>query len=392
MTKLLVFPNDAISAYFRDTEEALLNEVNPKLNGKRFFNDVNFINWKQETDQTYAGIKSYAILDDKTPAWKITNKLNSGEVPFSYPIYTDVFNHEKERILKISKEFSPDMIKTTIHPFGIEQGVIVKKELNIPLITSAHDPTRITNGISELDFLVCESNELKELCNKKYGFDNEKMEIIHIGIDMDMFKPKLPNKLVNVIPQNFLSSPYKIFTSGRLVRGKNIETILESLNLVKNELPGLVHLHLGSDKTQPDVANEILNLKNKLNLQNTCFFLGTRSRKDLPYFYSWADVFVHPSLWEGLSRVVRESLACGTPSITTNYGSATEIVKNNYNGLLVDPQNPEEIAENIIRYFKDNHLRKNLENNARKSVVNKYGIPENQKKWVEIYKKILKNI
>ena len=118
--------------------------------------------------------------------------------------------------------------------------------------------------------------------------------------------------------------------------------------------------------------------------------MGGVQKQNLPDFYSWADIYALPTLWEGLGRAQIESLACGTPVITSNYPPMTEIVKDKENGLLADPKSAEDFAKKIILYFKDNKLRKHLENNARKSVCGKYDLKKVMAMHVENYRRLLK--
>ena len=111
----------------------------------------------------------------------------------------------------------------------------------------------------------------------------------------------------------------------------------------------------------------------------------------LPFYYSWANVHLFPTLWEGLGKVAIESLACGTPTITTNYAPMTEMVEEDYNGLLINPKDPEEIAETTLRFLKDRNLRMKLENNSRKSVVDKYSYEKNMKLHSENYERVIRN-
>ncbi len=85
---------------------------------------------------------------------------------------------------------------------------------------------------------------------------------------------------------------------------------------------------------------------------------GRVERAHLPALYSMADVFVHPSLYEGFGLPVVEAMACGTPVVTSNVSSLPEVAGEA--ALLVDPESVEEIAAAIRRLVEDSHLADSL--------------------------------
>lgn len=379
--KLLVLPNDLLRDYRRSTTKEFLDLIN----SQRLFDEVRFLGWEEDYIDEFAGVKAYPFLNDrsKNNIETLLKRLKSGEIPFTSPLFRPILLDNIERIESFLKEFKPSLIRTFNADLAAELGGIIKELTQIPLVISMYDPSRVTSAIHYADSLVCESHELKGICESQYGFPSERIKVIHNGIDLDVFSPKSQDEISRIVPNQFLDAQYKILSVSRVVRGKNIETLLKSISLIKEELPGLVHLHLGSSNL------EIEKLRKELGLEQISYFLDPRQKNETPAFYSWADVFVLPSLWEGLSRAVRESLACGTPAVVTNYGSSTEIVQHNYNGLLVDPNNPEDIAQNLSTILRDNYLRKRLSLKARSS-INRYDVASSVRMHEENYRSLLK--
>jgi glycosyltransferase involved in cell wall biosynthesis len=87
------------------------------------------------------------------------------------------------------------------------------------------------------------------------------------------------------------------------------------------------------------------------------------------YYMQRADVMVQPSLFEGLSKVLLESMACGLPTISTQHSKG--IVEDGESGIVVPIRDPEAIAENIQMLYEDKELREELGKNARQAVLNK---------------------
>lgn len=380
--KLLAIPNDPMSAYGRNYEEDFLGEFNPiDSNSKRIFDEVKFLNWKDEKISEKAGIKSYPLLKDKTKARKIMDELSSGSRKFISPLFKNIFMEEIKEIDKFVESYNPDVVRAFNTHFAAELGSIIRSRHNIPLVVSVHDPSRITKSIEEADSLVCISNYLKNKCLKEYSVSKDNITIIPDGIDMDFFYPRKNNEVG-------FNSKYKILSVGRIVPSKNIETLLESVSSFSmNNGGNVTHLHLG--KGSEENKNKIFCLRDKKNLGGITYFLGGKQKKELPKYYSWADVYTLPTLWEGLGRAQIEALSCGTPVLTSNYPPMTEIVRDGYNGMIYDPKNHKQITEKIEKYFNDSILRKELEKNSRTSVFNKYNLKRVMEMNCRNYKKMV---
>lgn len=381
---LLAIPNDPLSAFHRNSPEDFLNEINPE----RFFDQVTFLNWKDKEDGVYAGIKSFSILstERKKEAENLMKKLSEGEIPFSYPLFEHIFSSEKKDILRRSLEYNPDIVRAFNTHFAGELGKMVKDHLGIPLVISVNDISRITPVINEADSIVCISNALREKCINEYGSDPEKVTIIPDGINMNMFYPRDNGEISEFIDSKY-DAKYKILSVGRIVPSKNIETLLQAIDLVKGELEDVTHLHLGLGKKES--IENITSLRDEIGLNGTTYFLGGKKQSELPFYYSWADVYALPTLWEGLGRAQIESLACETPVVTTNYAPMTEVVTHGYNGLTSDPKNHEMLAEKIMQVLTNKPLRLRLKRNARASVMDKYNIQNEMAMHAANYKKVI---
>ncbi len=387
--KLLAIPNDPITAY-KGKEKDLVREFNPSLNEEPFFDEVSFLNFKQEEDRVLEGIKSYAILRNKEKFYEILKSLQRGERNFTFPLFRDVFMPEKEEILDLAKSFDPDILRSFMTPFSIELGIFLKQELEVPLVLSINDISRVTEAVKEADSIICISDVLKRKIIEQYRVDEERVALIPDAVDMEVFYPFSRERVRETIEPSFLDSKYKILSVSRVVRNKNLETLIKAVGHVRDELEDVTHIHVGSSKTFDSETEEHLRgIKKNLGLEETVYFLGEKPKKKLPYYYSWADVFALPTLWEGLGRSLIEALACGTPAITTNYEPMTEVVQDDYNGLTSDPLDSEMLASQIIRVLTDNDLSSRLRENARKSVFNKYNAKRIEYKCFEFYQNLL---
>lgn len=135
---------------------------------------------------------------------------------------------------------------------------------------------------------------------------------------------------------------------------KNFGNLLRAYNKVRNIFPNkLVVVGFTRWKFSKD-----LELVNQLGLRNYVLFKGFVSDEEIPAFYNLADLFVFPSLYEGFGIPVLEAMACGCPVVTTKTGCTPEVAGGA--ALLVDPYNPDDIAEAIKKVLTEESLRKNL--------------------------------
>jgi glycosyltransferase involved in cell wall biosynthesis len=96
----------------------------------------------------------------------------------------------------------------------------------------------------------------------------------------------------------------------------------------------------------------------RLGLSEAVLLPGFVPHGELPLWYSAADIFVYPSLYEGFGLPVLEALACGTPVITSNVSSLPEVAGEA--GLLVDPTDAEALAEALRQVWRDADLRQEM--------------------------------
>ena len=101
-----------------------------------------------------------------------------------------------------------------------------------------------------------------------------------------------------------------------------------------------------------------------------------------------ADVFVRPSLSEGLGNVFLEAQACQTPVVGTDVGGIPDIIQDNFNGFLIPSKDSQAIARVVIKIFSDKNLAQQLTQNAQ-ITVQKFAWPNIVSQVDELYRKIL---
>jgi glycosyltransferase involved in cell wall biosynthesis len=185
------------------------------------------------------------------------------------------------------------------------------------------------------------------------------IEIVPNGVETHSAKRTAQNDIV------------KITTVSRLVKKNGVEYLIRSMVEVDGKL-----IILGDGK----LKNKLERLTDKLNLKEKVEFKGEISNENVYQHLSQADVFVRPSLSEGLGNSFLEAMAVGVPVIGTRVGGIPDFLEDDKTGLpaqtgwFCDVKNPESIAEkiNYILDSKNKEIVERVVDNAQKMVIEKY--------------------
>ncbi len=219
---------------------------------------------------------------------------------------------------------------------------------------------------------------------ERLGFPPEQIVYLPSGIDVHTFapSPKPPEQHRQRLGLP-IEGPALVFT-GRLRPVKNLPPLLESLALLKGRFPSLYLLVVGDGIER----SKLEALVKKLNLSTNVFFIGNVSDVR-PYLYA-ANIFVLPSLKEGLSNSMLEAMAIGLPVITTAVGGAPDLIENGVNGILLPPQlPPEDIAKAIVALLDDPDHAREMGRRARQTVMECCSFEVVGERIISLYRELL---
>jgi glycosyltransferase involved in cell wall biosynthesis len=213
---------------------------------------------------------------------------------------------------------------------------------------------------------ICVSNEIKKLIQTKYKIDN----VYTINNAVDLSKNEVVSK-----DNMDLDFDYILYY-GRLEDDvKNISLLLDSYKISKLRSNGVRLLILGDGTDKGKLMDKV----NQLNLYDDVKFVSFTSN---PFPYIKNSRFVAlTSRYEGFPMVIPEALSVGIPVISVDCQSGPkEIIKNGYNGLLVENFNAQALAEAMNSFIFDEDLYQACKRNAQKS-VEKFSIENISKEW-----------
>jgi len=227
---------------------------------------------------------------------------------------------------------------------------------------------------------VTVSNELKEWLVRDVGIDPGKVMQIINGVDTDIIEPE-DNKEELKLGLGLSPGTFVIGSVGRLDPVKDHETLLRAFKIAaeKNSSRKVALIITGSGP----LREELKGIAGELNISGSVHFTGERD--DVIHLYKCMDIYVLPSIAEGISNTILEAMASGLPVIASRVGGNLELVHQEQTGFFFSPGNIEELASLIDRYAGDGSLVTEHGVNSRQRVVNDFSINQMTDKYANLY-------
>ena len=206
------------------------------------------------------------------------------------------------------------------------------------------------------------------------------------GVDAEKFSPRVSSE--EIAAQYGLDEAKPIVICPRRLEPKNgVEYFVRAIPLVRKINPAAQFLIVGGGFPEERIRFE--NLLKERKEDHAVVFTGNVPNATMPQFYAASDIAVLPSLMEATSISGLESLSSGLPLIGTNIGGIPEIIAHEKTGILIEPRNPEQLAEQINRLLADEALRNRLGNAARKRIEEEFSWSVIAERTLEVYEKVM---
>jgi glycosyltransferase involved in cell wall biosynthesis len=209
-----------------------------------------------------------------------------------------------------------------------------------------------------------------------------KFTVIHSGVDLSRFSdsqvdPDAVKKRLEIPKGTFV-----VGTVGRLTHIKGHKYLIEAARKILLTRPDMTFIFLGDG----ELINDLKAQAASLGIYDKVKFLGWR--EDVAEVMATFDLFVLPSLNEGMGKVLVEAMAMGKPIIASKVGGVSDLVKNEENGLLVPPEDAEAIARSISILHSDPMKRKAMGEKG-KAIAVEYGADSMVQKINRLYRKLV---
>ena len=297
-------------------------------------------------------------------------------IPFDKIGYTRRISH----IAKILKDIKADIVHT--HLFSADLwGRLAARRAGIPVVTTVHNVQSyepllwkyIQRGMKNYSRIyTAPSRAIVEFMHTSYGIDISRAKVILYGIDLTRFIK---------IPKPSFKPPYRLGMVGRIVEQKGHRFALDAMKELSNIPCTLTITGDGEKKAELQAYAEKIGVANRVEWK--------APQTDVSQVYQDLDIFLMPSLWEGLGIVILEAMASERCVIASHVDGIPEIVSPGETGVLVPARDPHALALAVRDCIA--HAKESLERAARGRVwaQEHAGAEHMAREYTEMYTEIM---
>jgi glycosyltransferase involved in cell wall biosynthesis len=211
----------------------------------------------------------------------------------------------------------------------------------------------VPDSVRRADHILADSQATKDDLALFYGVSSERVTVLLSGVD-GRFRRVIDSGLLTIRSRYKLQRPF-ILSVGTVQPRKNYIRLIQALVQLRQAGYDIDLVIAGGRGWLEDPIYETIR---NTRMQEHVHFIGFVEESDLPALYSAAECLAFPSLYEGFGLPVVESMACGTPVVTSNISSLPEVAGDA--ALVVDPYDTDAIAHAIGLLLDDTQLRNQL--------------------------------
>ena len=256
-------------------------------------------------------------------------------------------------------------------PFVLKyhMGSMKKGKLFPDILIWLYEKIFLRRLLNKSDVIITASEFITKDFIKDYSY---KTITIPTGVDIIKFKPGRTNPKNRIL---FVANLRKVEDH------KGLKYLLTAVYLIKDKIPDIKLIIIGDG----DYRKYYEELCNDLKIIKNVIFKGRLDEKELVKEYQNTNLLILPSLFEATPNVLLEAMACKKPVVGSNVGGVPYLIDNNINGLLVPPENPQALADAIIKILNNKILAKQMGENGYNKIKENFtwGIQVN--KLIKVY-------
>ncbi|GLB48136.1 glycosyltransferase [Neptunitalea lumnitzerae] len=279
------------------------------------------------------------------------------------PLQKNIVSVLKSRL----KEIKPTIVHTHLTHADLFGLLAAKGLKNVRTFTTIHN-TKYRHNILDYGYymlyillfnviapktrVIAISNQLEILIAKVFKVPAKRIKLLHNTVA----ETKQESRVVSneVVPEIFekQAAKFKILFIGRLSKQKAVHNLLQAIAVLKAEVKEHTIAVIVGDG---DLKADLLAESDRLEIADKVFFEGISA--NTPGYFKNSDIFVLPSIFEGLPLVLLEALKYGLPIIASDIEGPSELIKSGDNGFLFEKNNPDDLAEKIEHLYYNKNLR-----------------------------------
>jgi glycosyltransferase involved in cell wall biosynthesis len=308
--------------------------------------------------------------------WRFARALRRDrtQIVHSYNFYANMFS------IPAAKLAGVPCIVASIRDMGI---YLSPMKLQAQKLVCRFADRIVVNAVAIRDWLVDQ------------GYPADKIVVIRNGVDTSRFGTRSDGAALRREFDIPLEVPLVVMLA-RLNPTKGIDCFFEAATKVREQHPDVHFLAVGECYTRDAEGEIVVDSVYRRELQERVTSLGladrvhfTGLRNDVPQILAAAAVSVLPSVSEGISNTLLESMAAGVPVVASRVGGTPEVIDDGVHGLLVPPSDPEALAGAILRVLGDSLLATKLGANGRRRVAQEFSFEAVVRHTEDLYRELL---
>jgi glycosyltransferase involved in cell wall biosynthesis len=295
------------------------------------------------------------------------------------------------RFNRLLRQEQVDLIHA--HEFDANvQGTFVAAMSGVPLVGTVHGKNyfwekfrrRVAyRWVSRRATMVAVSQNLKEFVMEKVGISPDRIKVIYNGVDAlpycDRTDVEQCRKELR-IPQN----DHLVGVVGNLYPVKGHQYLIDGIPAVLKKCPNTSFVFAGRGQLEPELKEQV----HRLGLDKRVHFLGLR--QDIPRILAMLDVFVQPSLSEGLSMAILEAMIAGKPVVATQVGGNPELVLEGETGFLVPPRDSQALASSLVTLLTNKEQAAQLAEKGKSRAAGQFSLETMVRAYQALYDECLR--
>ena len=367
----------------------------------KFYHSVN--NLKINRFTVNYGVPDNIILNKmkKIEAFKSLNLSDDCVKKF---IKNGPYSEEFIDFFLMTKDLNYDLIHTTFYPyFNLILSLIIGNILNKPKICTPffhfsnprYSDLDLIEVLKKFDTIIACTSVEKKFLIENLKIPRENVKVISMGVDYYRFEKIHKSKFKNYYFKNiFFDKKEKHYKLILFCGNKNYEkgaiSILKSIPHILKKIKKVNFIFIGPSTTAYN--HELKKIQKSTNIKIINLtpdnLTGYYDKKKLTAFKE-ADLYLMPSRSDAFGISFLEAWAAGKPVIGARIGATPEVIRENIDGFLVEFDNPEDIAQKVVKLLKNKRLRKRLGSAGQLKVLQNYTWDIIAKKTHELYQNLM---
>jgi len=294
------------------------------------------------------------------------------------------------RVMRAIRDFQPDILHTWL-PTANTLGRVAGIASGVPVLIASERARDAWKGkvwrktdrilAKRTTRIVTNAGAVRQFLVSQVGLPAEKLRLVRNGLDFREFDAASARGPSDPLPDP--EGRLVVGNVGRLEEQKGTAYLLDAFARLPRDLTDVRLWIVGDGPDGKDLRVRAARLK----VEERVRFMGVR--QDVPALMARFDLFVLPSLWEGLPNVVIEAMAARRAVVATNVDGTPEAVAHGWTGLLVPPANPAALAQAIERLLHDPAMRQKFGAAGRRKAEEMFGLRRMIAETQDVYREAL---